>query len=134
MTEEVGMTKLRVLLGDDQIGIEGSLYHRSFLRSYGHLADFEFSYNPEDFIKRAHEKKYDALITDLNWTEEELSKKEKTGFRILEAIRDCAPIRVLHTSDDTYMKMGFEHGATHCLEKNRSARLLEEILKGGERE
>ena len=126
--------KLRVLLGDDQIGIEGSFPHRVFLRGYGHLANFDFSFQPDTFIERARQGKYDALITDLNWTDEDFSKKEsKTGFRVLEAIKEYAPIRVLHTSDDTYMQLGYKHGATHCLEKNRPSTLLEKILKGGEK-
>ena len=124
--------KLKVLVGDDQLGIQGTPYHRAFLRGYGHLANFEFSFLPNDFIEKAKSGKYDALITDLNWTDEDLSRKDKTGFRVLEAIKDYAPIRVLHTSDDTYMQLGYQHGATHCLEKNKSPTLLEKILKGGE--
>ncbi|MDO8460400.1 MAG: hypothetical protein Q7S74_04785 [Nanoarchaeota archaeon] len=123
--------KLKVLVGDDQLGIEGSISHKSFLRCCGHLANFDFSFQPDKFIEKAKQGKYDALITDLNWTDEDLSRKDKTGFRVLEAIKNYAPIRVLHTSDDEYIQLGYQHGATHCLEKNRPSTLLEKILKGG---
>lgn len=120
--------QLRILVGDDQVGVAGSLPQKSFLRYYKHLAEFDFENNAENFILRAKEGKYDALIIDLNWEEADWSRDYKTGFRVLKAVKDYAPIRILHTSDEQLMKRGFEYGATDCLEKNRSASFLEQAL------
>lgn len=121
--------RLRVLVGDDQIGVQSSLHQKSFLRSYGHLADFDFADKADDFIKKAKEDKYDALLIDLNWEEADNEKEYKTGFRVLEAVKNYAKIRVLHTSDETALQKGYTYGATHCIEKHRSASYLEKILK-----
>ena len=121
---------IRVLVGDDEIGIEGSFQHRAFLRGYGKIANFDFSYDAEDFIRRAKNGKYDAFLIDLNWEEDDNHRDYKTGFRVLQAVKDYALIRVLHTSDDRNIKRGFQYGATHCLEKFKSQNLLEKILKG----
>lgn len=127
--EQEKQKQLRVLVGDDDLGIEGSLQHRSFLRNYGRLAHFDFIYNADDFIQRAKTEKYDAFLIDLNWEEDDSRRDYKTGFRVLEAVKDYAPIRVLHTSDDKFLQRGFQYGATHCLEKFRPSSLLEKILK-----
>ena len=127
--EKTEQKKLRVLVGDDQIGVIGSLPQKSFLRGYGHLADFNFANKIEDFIAKAREGNYDALIIDLNWEDADWNRDYKTGFRVLEAVKSCEPIRILYTSDEQLMKKGFEYSATFCLEKNRAASFLEETLK-----
>lgn len=132
--EQTQQKQIRVLVGDDDLGIEGGLHHRSFLRNYGKLAHFEFTYNADDFIQRAKIGNYDAFLIDLNWEEDDSRRDYKTGFRVLQAVKDYAPIRVLHTSDDRFLQKGFQYGATHCLEKFRPSSFLEKILKEGEKE
>ena len=57
---------MEVLVGDDQIGVEGSLDQKCFLQNYGGLADFEFSSIADDFIEKARTGNYDAFLIDLN--------------------------------------------------------------------
>lgn len=128
--EQTKKKPLRVLVGDDQISIQGSFPHRWFLRTYGSLAEFEFSDNPVDFIRKAKIGNYDALLIDLNWEDADFTRKYKTGFRVLEEVRNYCPIRILHTSDEELMKRGYQYGATHCIEKNKPLGLLEKALRG----
>lgn len=128
----VNKKQLRVLVGDDDIGIEGSIHQKSFLRNYGHIAKFDFCNIDIEFIERAKTGNYDAFLIDLNWKVDDEHTEYKTGFKVLEAVKDYAKIRVLHTSDDRFIQRGFQYGATHCLEKFRASSLLEKILKGGE--
>jgi len=123
---------LRILVGDDQIGVPGSLQQSSFLRNYSRIvnASFDFECDSERFIERSRDGRYDALLIDLNWTDEDIGRKDKTGFRVLEAVRGYAPIRILHTSDEDNMKKGLNHGATGFAEKHRSSEYMEKILKG----
>ena len=123
---------LRVLVGDDQIGVRNSLQQKAFLRNYGGLASFDFSDKADDFIARAREGRYDALLIDLNWEDADAEREYKTGFRVLDAVKEYSPRRLLHTSEDQELRQkGFFHGATNCIEKYRARSYLEEALKGG---
>ena len=126
------MDSLRVLVGDDQIGVKDSLQQRAFMRNYEGLANFDFSDKADDFIERAKMGRYDAFLIDLNWEDEDANRDYKTGFRVLDAVRDCAPIRLLHTSEDEELRQkGYAHGATNCIEKYRGRNYMEQALKGG---
>ena len=124
----------RVLVGDDQIGIEGSMHNQGFLRNYGKLnAKYDFESNPERFIERAKVGRYDTLLIDLNWKDVDSERGYKTGYMILKAVRDYAPVRLLYTSEDTDSRVrGLNYGATRCVEKHKSSSYLEKALKGGE--
>ena len=122
---------MEVLVGDDQIGVEGSLDQKCFLQNYGSLADFGFSSIADDFIEKARTGNYDAFLIDLNWKKEDNSREYKTGFSVLEAVKEYAPIRLLHTSDETYGEIGMRYGARNCIEKHRSRKYLENALYGG---
>ena len=122
---------MEVLVGDDQIGVEGSLDQKCFLQNYGGLADFEFSSIADDFIEKARTGNYDAFLIDLNLEKGDNSREYKTGFSVLEAVKEYAPIRLLHTSDETYREIGMRYGARNCIEKHRSRKYLENALYGG---
>ncbi|MBS3093636.1 hypothetical protein J4456_03605 [Candidatus Pacearchaeota archaeon] len=61
----MGKKKLKILVGDDQIGVIGDNCNLTFLDNYGHLADYDFAATPEECIKMAYNGNYDTLITDL---------------------------------------------------------------------
>ncbi len=126
-TEE--QSKPRVLVGDDQIGNPGDHCHKNFVYSYGRLADYDFTDNPRRFVEMARTGNYDALVIDLRWGPD----IPREGYKVLEETRDYAKIRILHTSEnEEARKLGYQHGATHCLEKGCLPEDLEKILKGGE--
>ena len=116
---------INVLVGDDEIGVEGSLQRRSFVRNYEGLANFEYATTPKEFIRQASTKKYDCIITDLNYTH-----NNQEGFEVLRQVKGMAPIIILHTSDETAMENELDAGATHFMQKGRRAEILENILKG----
>ncbi|MEI6850260.1 MAG: hypothetical protein WCK29_04445 [archaeon] len=123
--------KKKVLVGDDQIGVVGSIENKAFLRNYSNIADFDFASEECDFIQRAKNGRYDSLLIDLNWSEEDNSREDKTGFRVLESVKSYSPIRILHTSDEKYIKYGLKYGATDFAEKHRSKDYLAQKLNGG---
>lgn len=127
------MKNLRILVGDDQIGVEGSLQQKAFLRNYNVLGhNFDFESNPDRFIERAKSERYDALLIDLDWKVE--GDNGTTGFRLLHNVRECAPIRMLHTSNEINDDLFYAAklcGATACIEKHRSPEHLNNHLKGG---
>jgi len=127
------MTKLKILVGDDQIGVDGSIPNLNFIDDYGRHADLEFTDSPDRFIEMAKTGDYYALMTDLNWETADYTRDNKTGYRVLEAVRESAPIRILHTSksDEEVVAKAKECGATHFLPKGSMPRELEEILMGG---
>ena len=47
----MGKKKLKILVGDDQIGVIGDNCNLTFLDNYGHLADYDFAATPEECIK-----------------------------------------------------------------------------------
>jgi DNA-binding NarL/FixJ family response regulator len=126
---------LRVLVGDDEIAVENSLLQRAFLRNYGGLADFEFETDPDRYIGRARDGKYDALLVDLNWKGSK-DPKDITGFRVLQASKDYARVRLLHTSNELDMDLRSAVlllGATGCVPKYKSREYMRESLEGADR-
>jgi len=136
------MTKKRVLVGDDQLSVEGSLHNKSFIRAYGHVADFDFESNLGKYIDRARVGNYDALLIDLDWNDGNPSRS--TGLSLLHKVRDYAPIRLLHTSHELNLDLSCALklvGATGYVQKHRASSYLQNAiysgsieLKGGERE
>jgi len=127
--------KYQVLIGDDQFGADnsmGEMMRENFEIDYrGVLRDFKLSYtdNPEKYIEMAKTKDYKALLIDLKWCDEDAVRENKTGYRVLEAVRDCAPVRILWTSESNEARnKGYEHGATHCIAKGITPEKLEEII------
>jgi len=126
------MEKLRVLVGDDQIGQADSPARISFSMKYGELAKFEFTADPHDFVGKAKAGNFDALMIDLKWCAEDAEREDKTGYQVLLAVRDLAPVRVLFTSEsDEAREKGYDYGATHCIGKSPRPDFLLSILKGG---
>lgn len=124
---------LTVLVGDDQIGVTESMHQKAFLRGYAEMPGkvrYEFTADAEEFIRLARTGKYDALVTDLNWSEEDSEREYKTGFRILEAVKGLAPVILLHTSDDTSIALGIRYGATRCIPKNKGRDYFWKALNG----
>lgn len=122
--------KPKVLVGDDQHGADDTL-RQGFLLDYRNLADFEFTDNPNKFIQMARNGNYDALMIDLKWDKEDYNRDYKTGYRILDNVRDCSPIRILWTSENEELReKGYQYGATHCIPKGIPPRVLDEILLG----
>lgn len=125
--------KLKMLVGDDQISVYRSVPNINFIDDYGRYAELEFTDNPDEFIEMATTGDYDALLIDLNWETADHTRANKTGYRVLEAVRKSAPIRILHTSksDEIVVARAKECGATHFLPKGSMPKELEEILHGG---
>ena len=126
------MTK-KILIGDDQIGSEAGEALRTLfeLKYESALSGFSLEYtaDPEDFIEKASTRDYDVLLIDLKWCHDDAIREYKTGYRILDVVRDYAPKRILWTSEDKEdRERGYEHGATECMEKNPIPEKLERIL------
>ncbi len=126
------MSLTKILVGDDQMGGRvGHLFQMSFEDTYREqLKDCEIKYiaNPEAFVQEARNG-YDILLIDLNWTDEDFGKcwRDRTGFQVLNAVRDYAPRRVLWTSDaEKAREEALKYGATSCISKKAS---LEDFAK-----
>tara|TARA_Y100000310_G_scaffold134326_1_gene133329 strand:+ start:3069 stop:3878 length:810 start_codon:yes stop_codon:yes gene_type:complete len=118
-----------VLVGDDQIGVEGNQSRLAFEDNYRKIANFDYETDPDKFVERAKEGEYDALLIDLNWTDEDRETLDKTGFRVLDQVRNFSPIRAVHSSvDEEIRKIGYENGATHIIEKGLPPDEMEKIL------
>ena len=126
------MTK-RILIGDDQIGSEArialrTLFEMKYEQAFSGFS-LEYTADPEDFIEKASTGSYEVLFIDLKWDHDDALREYKTGYRILDAVREYAPKIILWTSEDKAdREKGYEHGATHCIEKNPTISELEEIL------
>lgn len=125
------MKNLRVLVGDDQIGVPGSPSNLNFIDNYSGLpVDFDYETKPDNFIERARRGDYAALLIDLNWNVPEVERDE-AGYQVLKAVKDYAPIRILHTGEsDEAREKGFAYGATHCIGKGIPPEDLYEIIMG----
>ncbi len=123
------MTK-KILIGDDQIGSAAgralrTLFEMKYESAFSGYT-LEYTADPEEFLKMAESKEYSALFIDLKWGID----LPREGYRLLQESKEYSPIRILWTSEeDEARQKGYEHGATHCLEKNPSLSKLEEILK-----
>jgi DNA-binding response OmpR family regulator len=118
--------KPKILVGDDQAGIKDSPCYWNFMDNYSKIVDPEFTADPDDFIERARTGNYAALMIDLKWS---YDSNDRTGYRVLEAVKDYAPIRILWTSERKEdRERGFDYGATHCIGKGMPPEELEKIL------
>lgn len=125
------MDKPRVLVGDDQFGVIGSLMNESFTYDYKSIAYFDFADKPDMFIGMAKSGNYDALMIDLKWEEEDAVRENKTGYMVLDAVRGYAMKRILWTSESKEARdIGYQHGATQCIPKGMPPEDLEKILTG----
>lgn len=129
--------KMKVLVGDDLIGIAGSPWQRGFIMGYSDLLEsfeFNFTANPEEFIEMAKTREYDALLIDLQWEKADsgsINHVYRTGYRLLNELRDYAPVRILHSgAEGEMLKRAFRYGATACIPKNVCPKQLEQILLG----
>jgi hypothetical protein len=126
---------LRVLVGDDEIAVENSLQQKAFLRNYEGLADFEFETDPERYIERAKNVRYNALLIDLNWKGSN-DPRDLTGFRVLKGVKEYSPVRLLHTSNELNMDLRSAVqllGGTGCVQKYKSRDYMRESLEGADR-
>lgn len=118
-------SKLRILVGDDQIGLIGSPSNLTFMDNYKDIANFDFETDPDITIERARVERYDAIISDLAYAEQRTA-----GYRVLDAIKDLVPIRILHSGESNEaIQEGYRHGATHCIQKGIMPEELEKILQ-----
>lgn len=124
------MTIRKILIGDDQLGepVQGKDLRTLFELVYRQqLQPFELTYtaNPQEFVELASTREYSVLMIDLRWG----SNLPTEGYSLLDKVRDYAPVRVLWTSErEEARKKGYEHGATHCIEKRPIPEELEGIL------
>ena len=97
---------------------------------------------PEEVVERARQTRYDAVVTDL-----EYSENGREGYEVLRQIQDLTDNRILYTGTKGFeiVTEGIFSGATEVVEgKNQSEllRIITELhskrenieLKGGERE
>jgi DNA-binding NarL/FixJ family response regulator len=125
---------LRVLVGDDQIGVADSLQQKAFLRNYEGPTDFDFRDKPEQFIEQAKVGNYDALLIDLNWNVDG-NREDTTGLKVLLETKEYAPIRLLHTSNDLSLDLRCAAqlcGATGSIPKYRGREYMRKALLGEE--
>lgn len=131
----VKMTLTKILIGDDKLGADESLkknFELDYREIFKDRAELKYTADPEEFIQLAKTKEYDVLMIDLKWSDEDAIKEYKTGYRILEEVRDCAFKRILWTSESEEARQkGFQYGATHCISKRPAPYKLEEIIYGG---
>jgi len=116
---------LKILLGDDQDAFPDEYTEildrfktAGMTEKYG--LKFDFATDEEDFKDYIQEKKYDIIITDLNWTAEDSQAEYKTGYRNLDTCRDLAPIRILRSTDvnkPEVREKAMYYGATHLISK-----------------
>lgn len=120
------MSLTKILVGDNQFGgSTGHLFIESFSERYSeqlHGCEVKYVSDPTYFLGEAKEGNYDVLLIDLNWENADFSRtRDKTGLRILAAVRNYAPRRVLWTSDaDKYREEALSRGATACIDKKVS--------------
>ena len=89
---------------------------------------FDFTPDPTEFVRMSRDGRYDALMIDLNWSGHPHGHLT-TGYELLEAVKDYAPIRILHTSEEKEAReKGFEFGATHCIPKGPPPEELEKLI------
>jgi DNA-binding response OmpR family regulator len=113
--------KRRILIGDDNERMLGSLARMA--RRYFDRIDA--SSNHQEVIGLARNG-YDVIITDLEYSE---GKSE--GYDVLQAVRECAPLRVLYTGrgeESDVQDRAKKCGATHVFSKG-TADLMEFISK-----
>lgn len=114
---------LKILLGDDQDAFPVEKAEilsecKPITEKYG--LKFDFAHNEKWFRQYLQEKKYDVIITDLNWTNEDSGIEYKTGYRLLDACKELAPVRILRSSDvnkPEVREKAFYHGATDVMSK-----------------
>lgn len=114
---------IKILLGDDQDALGDESYfikEKCASLTAKYQLEWDFEYAEKHFLKKLREKKYDMVITDLNWTPEDSSTEYKTGYRNLEACRELVPIRILRSTDvhkPGVQEKALYHGATDFISK-----------------
>ena len=82
----------------------------------------EFAETPEETIAMASASKYDAVITDLNYTD-----NGQEGYNVLSALKGKYNVLVLWTSDayePGIKEKALSLGATHILDKCELGKIL----------
>lgn len=129
----------RILIGDDNAkNVKRWIELNELFHWYE--GDLVYADTPNTFLDLARARKYDALITDVNYRvlhENDgfrilESMKEEEGFLLLDQCRDAAPVRILWATgakNPHFAKRARLSGATHLLSKTELDR-VEEILLG----
>jgi len=113
--------KIKILIGDD---------NEAFIKSIKRMLiglDIDYFLTPEEVIANAEARAYDAIITDLEYTEE-----GREGYDILEKVRELSPIRVLYSGkadQQDVIEAAYAAGATYIIEKSNVME-LRKILMG----
>jgi hypothetical protein len=124
------MNKPRVLVGDDNVNNPHHIGHTKLSDFRNVAADLDFTDDPNRFIEMARTRQYDTLIVDLIWEKDDYGRDCPRGYRLLDAVRDCAPKRILWnpTNEDTG-NLGFKYGATHWIPAGIRPKDLEKVLR-----
>lgn len=107
----------KILIGDDQAWELKSILSRQFPK-----IQMEFAETPEQAIAMASASKYDAVITDLNYTD-----NGQEGYNVLSALKGKYNVLVLWTSDaykPGVLEKALSLGATHVLDKCELGKIL----------
>jgi CheY-like chemotaxis protein len=130
------MTLTKILIGDDQFGKQskmGERMRRDFELDYKSIfqnTTLTYTANPDEFVQLAKTGDYQVLMIDLNWEMDDYGRYNKTGYRVLDAVRDYAEKRILWTSQNKEAhEKAYQHGATHCIGKRPSPKKLEKIIQ-----
>ena len=126
---------MKILIGDDKQEEREKLARA--LSGY----DLTLAETPEEVVNKARQIKYDAVVTDLEYTE-----GGQEGYEVLRQIQDLTENRILYTGARGFELVieGTLAGATEVVEGKNSSellRILSELdskrenieLKGGER-
>jgi|TARA_B100001964_G_C14176270_1_gene573962 CheY-like chemotaxis protein len=112
---------LQVLIGDDQIGVEGSPSRLNFEENYGELLVF-FSYetDPDEVVRRARGEKWNAVVTDYDY-----QREDTNGLEVLDQIKGIDATLILHTGTEEAQAKEIldEQGITRQLIANSEAAL-----------
>jgi len=133
-------TKSKILVVDDQIGMQGSLHQKAFLRAYGGLP-FEFSFEScENGRAYAAERGIDTLRenpdTDLVLLDIKFGKDDELlGYEILPMLTaqfPSVPVLVMSSVDRDIESLGrcLEDGAVGFVTKDLKADAFERAIKG----
>ena len=116
------MTNKRILYGDDK-EMNGKALARA-LRGIGFEVDLAI--NPQEFLAKARNGNYRALITDLEYTD-----GGREGYEVLKQIRNLPGLKMLFSgvAGFEYEAEAYECGADFAVLKKDQSRLLEILDK-----
>lgn len=116
------MEAKKVLYGDDKEEKRNVLANELRLRNL----EVELARTPQELVAKARANKYDAIITDLEYTPE-----GREGYDVLRQIRKLPALKVLYSGvcGFEYAAEAFESGADYAILRKDQSQLMELLDK-----